>query len=109
MLEVAQSDSAAAIDWLRSETYKAYERPESEVTGKKLTALSLPALSGELLVEKSKLVREGRSASETSYGSFLVSSGLSDGVGESTDGLTSVTGAPGLASTAKKSLVEAPR
>jgi len=32
-LEVAQSDSAAAIDWLRSETYKAYERPESEVTG----------------------------------------------------------------------------
>jgi crotonobetainyl-CoA:carnitine CoA-transferase CaiB-like acyl-CoA transferase len=32
-MEVAQSDSAAAIDWLRSETYKAYERPESEVTG----------------------------------------------------------------------------
>ncbi len=32
-LEVAQSDSAAAIDWLRSETYRAYERPESEVTG----------------------------------------------------------------------------
>jgi crotonobetainyl-CoA:carnitine CoA-transferase CaiB-like acyl-CoA transferase len=34
-MEVAQSDSAAAIDWLRSETYKAYERPESEVTGNK--------------------------------------------------------------------------
>lgn len=32
-LEVAQSDAAAAIDWLRSETWKAYERPESEVTG----------------------------------------------------------------------------
>ncbi|MCB1014648.1 MAG: CoA transferase, partial [Acidimicrobiales bacterium] len=32
-MEVAQSDSAAAIDWLRSETYRAYERPESEVTG----------------------------------------------------------------------------
>jgi crotonobetainyl-CoA:carnitine CoA-transferase CaiB-like acyl-CoA transferase len=32
-LEVAQSDSAAAMDWLRSETWKAYERPESEVTG----------------------------------------------------------------------------
>ena len=30
---VAQSDSAAAIDWLRIETWKAYERPESEVTG----------------------------------------------------------------------------
>lgn len=32
-LEIAQSDAAAAMDWLRSETYKAYERPESEVTG----------------------------------------------------------------------------
>ena len=32
-LEVAQSDAAAAIDWLRSETYRAYERPQSEVTG----------------------------------------------------------------------------
>ena len=34
-LEVAQSDAAAAMDWLRSETYKAYERPDSEVTGNK--------------------------------------------------------------------------
>jgi len=34
-LEVAQSDSAAAMDWYRSETVKAYERPESEVTGNK--------------------------------------------------------------------------
>jgi crotonobetainyl-CoA:carnitine CoA-transferase CaiB-like acyl-CoA transferase len=32
-LEIAQSDAAASIDWLRSETWKAYERPESEVTG----------------------------------------------------------------------------
>jgi crotonobetainyl-CoA:carnitine CoA-transferase CaiB-like acyl-CoA transferase len=32
-LEIAQSDAAAAMDWLRSETYRAYERPESEVTG----------------------------------------------------------------------------
>ena len=32
-LEIAQSDAAAAIDWLRSETFRAYERPESEVTG----------------------------------------------------------------------------
>ena len=32
-LEIAQSDAAAAIDWLRSETWRAYERPESEVTG----------------------------------------------------------------------------
>jgi crotonobetainyl-CoA:carnitine CoA-transferase CaiB-like acyl-CoA transferase len=34
-LEIAQSDAAAAMDWLRSETYKAYERPETEVTGNK--------------------------------------------------------------------------
>jgi len=33
--EVAQSDASAAMDWLRSETWKAYERPESEVTGNK--------------------------------------------------------------------------
>jgi len=32
-LEVAQSDSAAAFDWYREETHRAYERPESEVTG----------------------------------------------------------------------------
>jgi crotonobetainyl-CoA:carnitine CoA-transferase CaiB-like acyl-CoA transferase len=32
-LEIAQSDAAAAIDWLRSETWRAYERPEDEVTG----------------------------------------------------------------------------
>lgn len=34
-MEVAQSDAAAAMDWLRSETWKAYERPEAEVTGNK--------------------------------------------------------------------------
>jgi crotonobetainyl-CoA:carnitine CoA-transferase CaiB-like acyl-CoA transferase len=34
-LEIAQSDASAAMDWLRSETYKAYERPETEVTGNK--------------------------------------------------------------------------
>jgi crotonobetainyl-CoA:carnitine CoA-transferase CaiB-like acyl-CoA transferase len=32
-LEIAQSDAAAAMDWYRSETYRAYERPEDEVTG----------------------------------------------------------------------------
>ena len=34
-IELAQSDAAAAMDWLRSETWKAYERPEDEVTGNK--------------------------------------------------------------------------
>ncbi len=35
MLEVAQSDAAAYMDWYRSESWRAYERPESEVTGNK--------------------------------------------------------------------------
>ncbi|NIB38331.1 CoA transferase [Pseudomaricurvus alkylphenolicus] len=32
-LDVAQADGAAYTDWIRSEGWKAYERPESEVTG----------------------------------------------------------------------------
>jgi crotonobetainyl-CoA:carnitine CoA-transferase CaiB-like acyl-CoA transferase len=32
-LELAQSDCAAAFDWYRSESYRAYDRPETEVTG----------------------------------------------------------------------------
>jgi crotonobetainyl-CoA:carnitine CoA-transferase CaiB-like acyl-CoA transferase len=34
-MEVAQSDAAAYMDWYRIETYRAYERPQSEVTGNK--------------------------------------------------------------------------
>lgn len=32
-IEVAQSDAAAAFDWLRIETVQAYRRPQNEVTG----------------------------------------------------------------------------
>jgi len=32
-IEVAQSDAAAYMDWYRIETWRAYERPETEVTG----------------------------------------------------------------------------
>jgi crotonobetainyl-CoA:carnitine CoA-transferase CaiB-like acyl-CoA transferase len=32
-LDIGQSDGAAYMDWLRSATWKAYERPQSEVTG----------------------------------------------------------------------------
>jgi crotonobetainyl-CoA:carnitine CoA-transferase CaiB-like acyl-CoA transferase len=32
-LEIAQSDAAAYMDWYRIETWMAYERPQSEVTG----------------------------------------------------------------------------
>jgi len=34
-MEIAQSDAAAAFDWYRSETWRAYERPQDEVTGNK--------------------------------------------------------------------------
>ncbi len=34
-MELAQSDAAAYMDWYRIESWKAYERPESEVTGNK--------------------------------------------------------------------------
>jgi crotonobetainyl-CoA:carnitine CoA-transferase CaiB-like acyl-CoA transferase len=34
-IDVAQSDAAAALDWYRSESFRAYERPQSEVTGNK--------------------------------------------------------------------------
>ena len=34
-IEVAQSDAAAYMDWYRIESYRAYERPQSEVTGNK--------------------------------------------------------------------------
>ncbi len=32
-IELAQSDAAAYMDWYRIETWRAYERPQSEVTG----------------------------------------------------------------------------
>ncbi len=34
-IELGQSDAAAYMDWYRIESWKAYERPESEVTGNK--------------------------------------------------------------------------
>jgi two-component system, chemotaxis family, CheB/CheR fusion protein len=54
-------NSAAAQLW---------NRVEGETTGKKLTALNLPGLSGELLIEKSSLVRDGRSDREWSEGTL---------------------------------------
>jgi two-component system, chemotaxis family, CheB/CheR fusion protein len=43
---------------------------ESDATGKKLTSLALTGLAGELLVEKTAAVREGRSALEIGEGSL---------------------------------------
>jgi two-component system CheB/CheR fusion protein len=46
-----------------------WNRAESEATGKKLASLNLAGLSGELLIEKSSMVREGRSDREWADGS----------------------------------------
>ena len=35
MMEIGQSDAAAYMDWYRSESWLAYDRPEDEVTGNK--------------------------------------------------------------------------
>jgi two-component system CheB/CheR fusion protein len=45
-----------------------WSRSEREVIGKKLAALNLPGLAGELLIEKTAAVREGRSEREWSAG-----------------------------------------
>ena len=45
-------------------------RPEAEVLGKKLASLGLPGLSGELLVEQTALVREGRSPRQQATGAL---------------------------------------
>ncbi len=47
-----------------------WNRPEGEATGKKLAALNLPGLAGDLLIEKSSMVRDGRSDREWSQGSL---------------------------------------
>ena len=52
-------NGAAAALWSRS---------ESEAMGKKLTALNLVGLSGDLLIEKTRAVREGRSQAERGTG-----------------------------------------
>jgi two-component system, chemotaxis family, CheB/CheR fusion protein len=45
-----------------------WDRLERETIGRKLATLNLPGLSGELLIEKTAAVREGRSERESSEG-----------------------------------------
>ena len=45
-----------------------WSRTEAEVVGKKLAALNLPGLSGDLLIERTNAVRDGHSQSESSAG-----------------------------------------
>ena len=45
-------------------------RGEAEATGKRLTTLNLPGLSGDLLIEKTRAVREGKAQSERAAGTI---------------------------------------
>src|SRR5712691_2121176 len=71
---VATGLDGALLSWNPSAA-ALWGRTEAEVSGKKLTALDLPGLSGDLLIEKTVAVREGRSKVETSPGTFTRPSG----------------------------------
>jgi two-component system, chemotaxis family, CheB/CheR fusion protein len=45
-----------------------WRKDESEVAGKKLASLGLPGLSGDVLIEKTRAIREGRAAVEHGVG-----------------------------------------
>ncbi|HWE24015.1 MAG TPA: CheR family methyltransferase, partial [Myxococcales bacterium] len=62
---VATSVDGSVMLWNRAAA-RLWNRPERETVGKKLAALNLPGLSGELLIEKTAAVREGRSERESS-------------------------------------------
>src|SRR3989441_1130410 len=62
---VATAPDGTILRWNAGAT-ALWGRSEGELTGKKLAALTLPGLPGELLVEKSAAVREGKSEVERS-------------------------------------------
>ena len=65
---IATSLDGTVMSW-NSRAAMLWGRPETEVLGKKLASLLLPGLSGELLVERTASVREGRSELERGTGS----------------------------------------
>ena len=64
---VATSLDGDVMLWNRAAS-ELWNRPDRETVGKKLSALNLAGLSGELLIEKTASVREGRSESESGDG-----------------------------------------
>src|SRR5205085_12279043 len=79
---------ATALDgnvmlWNRAAS-QLWNRAERESVGKKLSTLNLPGLSGELLIEKTAAVREGRAERESGEGIVRHGNG-SDGVHISVD------------------------
>jgi two-component system CheB/CheR fusion protein len=55
-----------------------WRRAESDVRGKKLTALALPGIPGDLLVEKTALVREGKAERQSANGTIQAPDGKLD-------------------------------
>ena len=64
---IATTLDGSILLWNRAAA-QLWSRPESETTGKKLAALNLIGLSGDLLIEKTAAVREGRSEREWGEG-----------------------------------------
>jgi two-component system CheB/CheR fusion protein len=66
---IATGLDGAVLFW-NSAASTLWGRAENEVTGRKLAALNLPGLAGDLLGEKTTAVREGRSERERATGIF---------------------------------------
>jgi two-component system CheB/CheR fusion protein len=64
---VATSMDGTVMLW-NAEAARLWNRSEKDATGKKIAALDLPGLTGDLLIEKTNSVREGRSERESSDG-----------------------------------------
>jgi two-component system CheB/CheR fusion protein len=55
-----------------------WKRSEGDVRGRKLTALALPGIAGDLLVEKTALVREGKAERQSANGTVEEQDGRTD-------------------------------
>jgi two-component system CheB/CheR fusion protein len=66
---VATTADGTVLSW-NGAAVALWGRSEAEVQGKRLASLGLPGLSGELLVERTARVREGRSPREEGIGSL---------------------------------------
>ncbi len=64
---VATSMDGTVMLW-NTAAARLWNRSEKDATGKKIAALDLPGLAGDLLIEKTNAVREGRSERESSDG-----------------------------------------
>ncbi|WP_404366014.1 CheR family methyltransferase [Corallococcus coralloides] len=71
---IATDNDGTVTLWSRAAA-RMWNRNESEMLGKKLSALALPGLGGDLLIEQSQRVRSGTSEREVADGVMELSSG----------------------------------